>query len=121
MDIRVFVREIAHLLLKAVLGINAYPHLRDIAELRRVALGEAYQLALPLGIIGRADDDIAVRAEEEADDIVDIDTNYLTCVNGDLIKIEYIKDTKLVKIIDYVEKFSFVERGPMMVRLEDME
>lgn len=58
---------------------------------------------------------------EELNDIVDIDTNYSTCGNGDLIKIEYIKDTKLVKIIDYVEKFSFVEHGPMMVRLQDME
>ena len=56
---------------------------------------------------------------ERLDDVIDIDD--ITYVNGALIKIKYIKDTKLVTITDNVEKFSFVEHGPMMVRLEDME
>lgn len=54
---------------------------------------------------------------EKLDDIVYIDEDYATCINGRFIKIEYIKDTKLVTIIDIIEKFSFVERVPMMVRL----
>lgn len=54
---------------------------------------------------------------EKLDDIVYIDEDYATWINGRFIKIEYIKDTKLVTIIDTIEKFSFVERVPMMVRL----
>lgn len=58
---------------------------------------------------------------EKLDDIVYIDEDYVTWENSKFIKIEYIKDTKLVTIIDNVKKFSFVEHGSMMVRLEDME
>ena len=57
---------------------------------------------------------------EKLDDIVYFNENYITHVNGNFIKVEYIKDTKLVTIIDRVEKFSFVKHGPMMVRLEDI-
>ena len=46
---------------------------------------------------------------ERLNDVIDIDD--ITYVNGTLIKIKYIKDTKLVTITDNVEKFSFVERG----------
>lgn len=48
---------------------------------------------------------------EKLDDIVYIDDDYATWVNGKFIKIEYIKDTKLVTIIDNVEKFSFVRKN----------
>ena len=48
---------------------------------------------------------------EKLDDIVYIDEDYATWVNGKFIKIEYIKDTKLVTIIDNVEKFSFVRKN----------
>lgn len=48
---------------------------------------------------------------EKLDDIVYIDDDYVTWVNGKFIKIEYIKDTKLVTIIDNVEKFSFVRKN----------
>lgn len=46
---------------------------------------------------------------EKLDDIVYIDDDYVTWANDKFIKIEYIKDTKLVTIIDNVKKFSFVE------------
>lgn len=46
---------------------------------------------------------------EKLDDIVYIDEDYVTWANGKFIKIEYIKDTKLVTIIDNVKNFSFVE------------
>ena len=48
---------------------------------------------------------------EKLDDIVYIDDDYVTRANGKFIKIEYIKDTKLVTIIDNVEKFSFVQKN----------
>lgn len=48
---------------------------------------------------------------EKLDDIVYIDDDYANWVNGKFIKIEYIKDTKLVTIIDNVEKFSFVQKN----------
>ena len=48
---------------------------------------------------------------EKLDDVVYIDEDYATRMNGRFIKIEYIKDTKLVTIIDNVEKFSFVRKN----------
>lgn len=58
---------------------------------------------------------------ERLNDIIDIDIDDIPYMNCELIKIKYIKDTKLVTITDNFEKFSFVERSPMMVRLEDMQ
>lgn len=47
---------------------------------------------------------------EKLDDVVYIDDDYATWVDGKFIKIKYIKDTKLVTIIDNIEKFSFVQK-----------
>lgn len=55
---------------------------------------------------------------ERLDDIVYIDDDYITCMNKNFIKIEYIKNSKLITIVDDVEKFSFVE--PMIQHVEDM-
>lgn len=58
---------------------------------------------------------------ERLDSIVYIDDDYRTNVNKSFMKIEYIKNGKLIKIVDDVEKFSFIEHQPMLQRLEDME
>lgn len=58
---------------------------------------------------------------ERLDDVIYIDDDYMTCMNKKLIKIEYIKNSKLITIVDDVEQFSFVEHQPMLQRLEDTE
>lgn len=58
---------------------------------------------------------------ERLDNIVYIDDDYITYVNKKFIKIECIKNGKLITIVDDVEKFSFIEHQPMLQRLEDME
>lgn len=56
--------------------------------------------------------------DEQLRDIVYIDDDYYTdCANRKLMKITYIKNSKLTTIIDDVEKFSFVKHQPMMQRL----
>lgn len=48
---------------------------------------------------------------ERLDNIIYIDDEYMNYGDTVFIKIKYIKDTKLITIIDNVKKFSFVERG----------
>lgn len=50
-------------------------------------------------------------------DIVYIDDDYAALVSGYFIKVECIKNGKLVKIIDIADNFKFVERPPMIERL----
>lgn len=58
--------------------------------------------------------------DEELDNIIEIDIDYIIKTRR-FIKIDYIKDEKLVTIVDDdITNFKFIKRGPMVQRLEDM-
>lgn len=58
--------------------------------------------------------------DEKLDNIIQIDVDYIIKTRR-FIKIDYIKDEKLITIIDDdVTNFKFIKRKSMMIRLEDI-